>query len=229
LADIAALTRLIEPEAQALGFELVRVKMMGGTSEPTLQIMAERPDTRQLTLEDCSILSRRVSNLLDELEAAGTDPISHAYRLEVSSPGIDRPLTRLKDYDDWAGHEARVTLTEPLDGRKQFNGVLGGSDGDTVTVAGHALPFAAIRNAKLALTDKLIAATRPLVADDADDEIEFEEEPADAYDSLGADGRRQPKDRTDDMATAAATEPRRARPLTRLNFSRSPIRSPRRN
>ncbi|HZF43188.1 MAG TPA: ribosome maturation protein RimP [Sphingomonadaceae bacterium] len=187
MADIAALTRLIEPEAQALGFELVRVKMMGGTSEPTLQIMAERPDTRQLTLEDCSTLSRRISNRLDELEAAGTDPITHAYRLEVSSPGIDRPLTRIKDYDDWAGHEARVTLTEPLDGRKQFNGVLGGSGGDTVSVAGHTLPFAAIRNAKLVLTDKLIAATRPLVADGADDEIEFEEEPADDSDITDAD------------------------------------------
>ena len=182
MADIAALTELIEPEARALGFEVVRVKMMGGTSEPTLQVMAERPDTRQLTLEDCSRLSRRISNRLDELEAAGTDPISHAYRLEISSPGIDRPLTRLRDYDDWAGHDARVTLAEPLDGRKQFNGPLGGSEGDTVTVAGHKLPFAAIRNAKLVLTDRLIAATKPLVADDADDEIEFEEEPADDAD-----------------------------------------------
>ena len=187
LADIAALTRLIEPEARALGFELVRVKMMGGTSEPALQVMAERPDTRQLTLEDCGKLSRRISQRLDELEAQGIDPITHAYRLEVSSPGIDRPLTRLKDYDDWAGHDARVTLAEPLNGRKQFNGPLGGSDGEVVTVAGHALPFAAIRNAKLVLTDKLIAATKPLVADDADDEIEFEEEPADDADVEGQD------------------------------------------
>ena len=187
MADIAALTRLIEPEARALGFELVRVKMMGGTSEPALQVMAERPDTRQLTLEDCGKLSRRISQRLDELEAQGIDPITHAYRLEVSSPGIDRPLTRLKDYDDWAGHDARVTLAEPLNGRKQFNGPLGGSDGEVVTVAGHALPFAAIRNAKLVLTDKLIAATKPLVADDADDEIEFEEEPADDADVEGQD------------------------------------------
>lgn len=187
MADIPALTDLIEPEARALGFELVRVKMTGGTSEPTLQVMAERPDTRQLTLEDCGTLSRRISQRLDEMEAQGTDPIDHAYRLEVSSPGIDRPLTRIKDFDDWAGHEARVTVAEPIEGRKQFNGVLVGSDGDSIKVAEHTLPFAAIRNAKLVLTDKLIAATRPLVADDADDEIEFEEEPAEDFESSGPD------------------------------------------
>lgn len=182
MADMAALTRLIEPEAKALGLELVRVKMMGGTSDPTLQVMAERPDTRQLTLEDCGTLSRRISDVLDE-----ADPIENAYRLEVSSPGIDRPLTRIKDYDDWAGHEARVTLAEPMDGRKQFNGVLEGSEGDAVKVAGHALPFSAIRNAKLVLTDKLIKATRPLVADDADDEIEYEEDAADDADATDAE------------------------------------------
>ena len=189
MADIAALTKLIEPQAKALGLDLVRVKMTGGTSDPTLQVMAERPDTRQLTLEDCGTLSRRISDVLDALEANGADPFESAYRLEVSSPGIDRPLTRVKDYDDWAGHEARVTLAEPMDGRKQFNGVLEGSEGDAVKVAGHALPFAAIRNAKLVLTDKLIKATRPLVADDADDEIEYEEdvEPADDVESSGAE------------------------------------------
>src|SRR3546814_17480209 len=87
MADVALLTRLIEPAAKAEGLELVRVKMMGGKSDPTLQVMAERPDTRQLTLEDCGRLSRRLSDLLDE-----TDPIEGAYRLEVSSPGIDRRL-----------------------------------------------------------------------------------------------------------------------------------------
>jgi ribosome maturation factor RimP len=75
--------------------------MMGGTSDPTLQIMAERPDTRQLTLDDCARLSRRLSEVLDALEAKGRDPIAGAYRLEVSSPGIDRPLTRLRDFEDW--------------------------------------------------------------------------------------------------------------------------------
>ena len=82
--------------------------------------MAERPDTRQLTLEDCARLSRRLSDLLDALEAEGRDPIEESYRLEVSSPGIDRPLTRLSDYDDWKGHEARIHPHEPYEGRKQL-------------------------------------------------------------------------------------------------------------
>ena len=90
MADIAALTRLIEPEAEKLGFALVRVQMMGGEDGPVLQVMAERPDTRQLTIDDCAALSRALSEMLDT-----ADPIDDAYRLEVSSPGIDRPLTRL--------------------------------------------------------------------------------------------------------------------------------------
>ena len=190
MADIAALTRLIEPEAQALGLALVRVKMIGGTSDPTLQVMAERPDTRQLSLEDCGTLSRRISDVLDALEADGADPFENAYRLEVSSPGIDRPLTRIADYDDWAGYEARVTLLEPIDGRKQFNGVLSGSEGDSVKIAEHTLPFAGIRNAKLVLTDKLIKATRPLLAEDMDESVEieeFEDEPPEDADLLDAD------------------------------------------
>ena len=134
MADIAALTDLIAPEATALGFDLVRVQMFGGKSDPTLQVMAERPDTRQLTIDDCAALSRRISDVLDALEEAGRDPIDDAYRLEVSSPGIDRPLTRLKDFADWAGHEARVTLSETVEGRKQLNGILSGIDGDAVIV-----------------------------------------------------------------------------------------------
>src|SRR3954469_25535503 len=122
VADIAEVTRLIEPAAEAEGLALVRVKMIGGTSDPTLQVMAERPDTRQLTLEDCARLSRRLSELLDALEEQGADPIEDSYRLEVSSPGIDRPLTRLSDYDDWKGHEARIHPNEPHEGRKQLSG-----------------------------------------------------------------------------------------------------------
>jgi ribosome maturation factor RimP len=168
MADVAALTRLIEPEAKAEGLELVRVKMMGGTSDPTLQVMAERPDTRQLSLEDCARLSRRISDLLDE-----SDPIDHAYRLEVSSPGIDRPLTRIGDFADWRGHEARIVLAEKLDGRKVFQGILIGHEGETVLVdvpvqGPVRLPFASIQSAKLVMTDKLIQATAPLDAEGAD-------------------------------------------------------------
>jgi ribosome maturation factor RimP len=180
VADLAEVTRLIEPAAEAEGLALVRVKMIGGTSDPTLQVMAERPDTRQLTLEDCARLSRRLSELLDEAEAAGRDPIPHAYRLEVSSPGIDRPLTRLKDYDDWKGHEARIVLAEKLDGRKVFAGMLQGIEGDTVLIdvpvqGAVGLPFEAIQSAKLVMTDKLIQATAPLSAEGADEFEPIEE------------------------------------------------------
>ena len=89
MADIAAVAKQIEPEVQSLGYDLVRVAMIGGASDPTLQVMAERPDTRQLTLEDCETISRRLSDWLDS-----NDPIEGSFRLEVSSPGIDRPLTR---------------------------------------------------------------------------------------------------------------------------------------
>src|ERR1700761_1554792 len=129
MADIAALTALIEPEAKALGFALVRVKFFGGKGDQTLQVMAERPDTRQLTIDDCADLSRRISDVLDE-----ADPIPDEYRLEVSSPGIDRPLTRLKDFADWQGHEARIVLTAPIDGRKQLTGDLVGVSGDRITI-----------------------------------------------------------------------------------------------
>jgi len=168
VADIAALTALIEPEAKALGFELVRVAMFGGKSDPTLQIMAERPDTRQLDLSDCEALSRRVSDLLD-----ASDPIEEAYRLEVSSPGIDRPLTRLQDFGDWQGFDARIKLAEPLDGRKQFDARLDGLEGDIVKVYAERvgeifIPFGQIASAKLLLTDALIKATAPLSIEGAD-------------------------------------------------------------
>jgi ribosome maturation factor RimP len=168
MADIATLTSLIEPEAESLGLALVRVAMFGGQSDPVLQVMAERPDTRQLDIADCEALSRRISDRLDE-----ADPIEHAYRLEVSSPGIDRPLTRPADFADWAGHEARIRLAEPLDGRKQFEGVLQGLDGDRVKIevprSGVVdLPLDRIANAKLILTDKLIRATAPLSTEGVD-------------------------------------------------------------
>ncbi len=183
MADTAALNELIESEARGLGFELVRVKMMGGTSDPILQIMAERPETRQLTLDDCARLSRRLSEVLDEMEAEGRDPIAGSYRLEVSSPGIDRPLTRLKDFEDWKGHEARISLAEKLDGRKQFTGELTGTEGDEILMDVQGLgetrlPFALVHSAKLVMTDRLIEATAPLSVEGADDiqEIEAEED-----------------------------------------------------
>lgn len=168
MTDIAAIAKLIEPEAKALGFDLVRVAMFGGKSDPTLQVMAERPDTRQLDLADCEALSRRVSEVLD-----ASDPIEEAYRLEVSSPGIDRPLTRLGDYADWAGFDARLRLVEPLEGRKHFDARIERIEGETIVVYAEkvgeiAVPFARINSAKLILTDALLKATAPLNADGAD-------------------------------------------------------------
>jgi ribosome maturation factor RimP len=169
VADIAALTMKIEPHAKALGLDLVRVAMFGGTSDPTLQIMAERPDTRQLTIEDCAELSRSISDWLD-----AEDPIEGTYRLEVSSPGIDRPLTRLADYNDWAGYDARLRLSEEVEGRKQVDGRLLRLEGHDVIIETRktkeriTIPFSSIASAKLLLTDALIKATAPLSTDGAD-------------------------------------------------------------
>lgn len=172
MTDTAAIARLIEPAVKELGFDLVRVAMIGGTSDPTLQVMAERPDTRQLTIDDCADISRQLSDLLDAEEAAGRDPIEGGYRLEVSSPGIDRPLTRPKDYADWAGHEARLKLAESLQGAKQVSGIIEGIEANVVSIATpkgiREVPFESIASAKLLLTDKLITATAPLSTEGAD-------------------------------------------------------------
>ena len=186
MADIARITQLVEPEAAALGFDLVRVIVFGksevGDEEVTLQIMAERPDTGQLVIEDCAALSRRVSDVMDACEEAGEDLIEEAYRLEVSSPGIDRPLTRAKDFAAWAGHEARVALKNPVDGnRRAVQGDLIGIDGETITLNDKksgtvSFPLSDIHSAKLVLTDRLIAATRPLDTAGADEILEEEQE-----------------------------------------------------
>lgn len=186
LADIARITEVIEPEVKALGFDLVRVRIFGksevGDDEIALQIMAENPATGQLVIEDCVKLSHRISDRMDALEEAGDVLIEEAYRLEVSSPGIDRPLTRPKDYANWAGHEVKVNLSEPVDGnRKGLTGELVGIDGDQVTVddkkSGRVtFPLDIIHSARLVLTDKLIAATRPLDVSGADEIVEEQED-----------------------------------------------------
>lgn len=185
LADLARIVEVIEPEVKALGFDLVRVRLFGksevGDEEHTLQIMAERPETGQLVIEDCAALSHRISDRIDALEDAGEVLIHDAYRLEVSSPGIDRPLTRLRDFADWTGHEARVNLVNPVDGnRKALQGDLAGVEGDAIRLddrkSGRVeFGLADVHSAKLVLTDRLIAATRPLDmsgADDVEEELE---------------------------------------------------------
>jgi ribosome maturation factor RimP len=168
LTDIQTLIPLIAPEAEALGFDLVRVIWLGGDDGLTLQIMAERPETRQLVIEDCAALSRRISEKFDEI-----DPIEEPYRLEVSSPGIDRPLTRLADFADWAGHEASIKLSELVDGRKTLRGDLLGVDGDDIRIddrknGSTIFRMSHVESAKLTLTDRLIAATAPVNSDGAD-------------------------------------------------------------
>jgi ribosome maturation factor RimP len=183
VADIARLTAVIEPEAEALGFELVRVKLSGSGDERTLQIMAEDPATGQLVVEQCMALSRRVSDRIDAIEDAGEELIQGAYNLEVSSPGIDRPLTRAKDYANWAGHDVNLSLNEPVGDHRKLRGELLGIAGEVVGIedrkAGRIeVPLAQIHSAKLVLTDKLIAATRPLDTSGVDEIEELEEEKA---------------------------------------------------
>ena len=188
MADIARLTEIIEPEAQALGFELVRVKMMpseAGDGGEALQIMAEDPATGQLVIEQCAELSRRVSDMIDAREEAGEVLVDGAYHLEVSSPGIDRPLTREKDFAKWAGHEARIVMSKGFDVKRTYKGELVGISSGMVTIddakTGRAeLPRDQIHSAKLVLTDALIAATQPIDTAGADEVIEdTQEEKAD--------------------------------------------------
>ena len=179
MADIARLTQLIEPEAQALGLELVRVKMMqseAGDRGEALQIMAEDPATGQLIIDQCAALSRRVSDAIDAREEAGEVLIDGAYHLEVSSPGIDRPLTRARDFADWAGHEARIVMDKGWDGQRVLKGDLKGIDGDRVTIADRkagevTIPRDQIHTAQLVLTDALIAATKPIDTTGAEEEV----------------------------------------------------------
>ena len=157
-ADLAA---LVEPVLADLGFRLVRVQLSGKEGQ-TLQIMAERPDGT-MSVGDCELVSKQLSPVLDAY-----DPLPGAYRLEISSPGIDRPLVRPSDFEDWAGFEARIELNQPVNGRKRFRGVLEGfEDGevrlecelDQVGVQVLGFPVALISEAKLMLTDELIRET----------------------------------------------------------------------
>ena len=154
-ADIA---RLVEPVLQSMGYELVRVHYGSGSGRPTLQIMAERQDRRAMTVDDCAEISRTISALLDV-----EDPLEEAYMLEVSSPGIDRPLVRPADYQRFAGFEARLELTQPVEGRKRFRGRIGELVDGRVRIIEEAgdfrVPLEQINKAKLVLTDDLIAAT----------------------------------------------------------------------
>jgi len=154
----ARVAAVIEPVLDSRGFRLVRVTVTGREGK-TVQVMAERPDGT-MTIDECEAVSRELSPILDV-----HDPVAGSYRLEVSSPGIDRPLVRPSDFEDWSGYEAKIELREPIDGRKRFRGVLEGFEGSEIrieldldqggrTVIG--LPIALVAEAKLVLTDELI-------------------------------------------------------------------------
>ena len=146
---------LITPTIEALGFEVVRVQL-SGTKHCRLQVMAEPKAGGTMTVDDCAEISRAISAQLDV-----EDPISEAYALEVSSPGLDRPLTRAKDFVRFAGHEAKVEVATPLDGQKRFLGTLIGLEGEMVRLRSGDdlldLPLVDIKKAKLIMTDKLLA------------------------------------------------------------------------
>ncbi len=148
---------LISPSVEAEGYDLVRVQFMGDNGD-ILQVMAERKDRRSVTVEDCADISRLVSAILDV-----EDPIVRSYVLEVSSPGIDRPLVRMEDYTRFAGFEAKVETARPIDGRRRFRGRLKGVSEGSVLMALDGteaeIPFAEIRRGVLVLTDDLIAAS----------------------------------------------------------------------
>jgi len=156
----AKLTAIVAPRLETMGFELVRVAVLG-RERPTVQLMADRADGSLITVEDCEQISHYLSTLFDV-----EDPIPGPWSLEVSSAGIDRPLTRTKDWNRFAGHLARVEMSFPVDGRKRFSGIVLGADEkfaklrlDDGTEA--ELPLRDIRRAKLVLTDALIAFTAP--------------------------------------------------------------------
>ena len=147
------LAEIVTPVIEDLGFELVRIRLMSGKT-PTLQIMAERPEGG-IEVDECAEISTAISATLDV-----EDPILDAYTLEVSSPGIDRPLTRLKDFETFEGYEAKIETSDMIDGRKRFKGVLAGVEGDEVLInieeGTVGLKFDWLADAKLVLTDELI-------------------------------------------------------------------------
>lgn len=162
-AEDLGLLELLDPVAEAAGYEIVRLRLMGGAHARRLQIMGERPDG-DMNVEDCARLSRAISEVLD-----AADPISGEYTLEVSSPGIDRPLTRLEDFTAYEGYEIRIELDRLAEGRKRFRGILVGVEDEQVAIdlEGEAetalIPFAWVIEAKLVLNDELMkrgAATR---------------------------------------------------------------------
>jgi len=156
-AEDIRLLELLDPVAEATGYAIVRLRLMGGSETRRLQIMAERPSDGDMNVEDCARLSRAISEIMD-----AADPIAGEYTLEVSSPGVDRPLTRLHDFEVFEGYEVKLELDRLAEGRKRFRGVLAGVEGEQVGIDLEGeeetamVPFSWIVEAKLVLTDQLM-------------------------------------------------------------------------
>ncbi|MBI1328189.1 MAG: ribosome maturation factor RimP [Alphaproteobacteria bacterium] len=157
----ARIHRIIEPAIEGMGYALVRVKLYSDQSGQALQIMAENPETGRISLDECTLISRNISPLLDV-----EDPLASAYRLEVSSPGIDRPLTRATDFMRFTGFEAKVELDVPAaSGQKRFQGIIKNANENNIVLANPdgnciEMPIENIANAKLVMSDALLAATK---------------------------------------------------------------------
>jgi ribosome maturation factor RimP len=156
MSQTLKIEELITPTIHSLGYDLVRVQILDEGTK-TLQIMVDRLDEANLTIDDCSIISKEISIIIDI-----NDPIGENYLLEVSSPGIDRPLLRFKDFEKYAGFHARIDMNIALEGRKKFKGKLTGIEGDNIRIKvkeeTYLLPFSKIEKAKLTLTQELLDA-----------------------------------------------------------------------
>ena len=186
-AEDRQLLELIEPIAESLGLEVVRVRLMGGTQRRRLQSMAERASDHDISVDECARLSRAVSEAFD-----AADPIAGEYLLEVSSPGIDRPLTRLSDFELFDGYEARLETDRMIEGRKRFKGVLAGIEDDNIAIDLEGeedtalIPFEWVSDAKLILTDELLkrgAALRAARGEPEDDGLPEGEAEAETEDT----------------------------------------------
>ncbi len=203
-AEDRHLLELIDPIAESLGLAVVRVRLMGGTLRRRLQIMAERPSDNDIAVEECARLSRAVSEVFD-----AADPIAGEYLLEVSSPGVDRPLTRLIDFDLFDGFEARLETDRMIEGRKRFKGVLAGVDGENIAIDLDGeddtalIPFEWIVDAKLVLTDALLNRGAAIRA-----------------------ARGEPEDVADDGPSASDVEPGRGVPQPKKTFKKIPKSTP---
>ena len=211
-AEDLRLLGLLDSVAEASGYAIVRLRLMGGNETRRLQVMAEQPDGAML-VEDCAILARAISDVLDAV-----DPISGEYTLEVSSPGVDRPLTRLEDFAAYAGYEARLELDRLAENRRRFKGVLAGVDGDEVAIdlEGETetamIPFAWITEAKLVITDQLMKrgaeARAARIASSPPPEGEGDHEVVEGPSAVKKPGRRAP-------SALRATSPEGGRERTR--------------